>query len=152
MKTTTTDRAAGLSPHLIVNDAARAIEFYCTTFGATEVFRLCEPGSKRIGHAELDLGGSLLMLADEYPDFGCLSPVTVGGTPVILHLYVEDVDQTFARAVEAGATALSAPKDEFFGDRTGTLCDPFGHRWQLSTRKEVVTPKEMQRRWDAASG
>jgi PhnB protein len=88
------------------------------------------------------------MLADEYPDFGALSPPTIGGTPVSLHLYVTDVDRTVAEAVEAGATVLRPVKDEFFGDRTGLVMDPFGHRWHLSTRREEVSPDEMQRRWN----
>ncbi|MET0385048.1 MAG: VOC family protein, partial [Polyangiales bacterium] len=112
-------------------------------------YRLKEPSGK-IGHAELDIDGALLMLADEYPDFGALSPVTVGGTPVSLHLYVDDVDAVVKRAVDAGATVLRPLRDEFFGDRTATLSDPFGHRWHLATRKEEVSPEEMQRRMDAA--
>jgi PhnB protein len=89
------------------------------------------------------------MVADEYPDFGALSPVSVGGTPVSLHLYVDDVDAVALRAERAGATILRPPKDEFFGDRTSTFSDPFGHRWQIATRKEEVTPEEMQKRWAA---
>jgi PhnB protein len=109
---------------------------------------LCEPGSERLGHAELELGGARLLLADEYPDFGALSPLTVGGTPVSLHLYVSDVDRTVKQAADAGATVLRPVKDEFFGDRTALLVDPFGHRWHLATRKEEVSPEEMQKRWN----
>jgi PhnB protein len=137
-----------LSPYLIVRDAKRAIDFYCRHFGARELFRLCEPGSERLGHAELELGGARLLLADEYPDFGALSPLTVGGTPVSLHLYVSDVDRTVKQAADAGATVLRPVKDEFFGDRTALLVDPFGHRWHLATRKEEVSPEEMQKRWN----
>jgi PhnB protein len=144
------DAGKALSPYLVVKGAARAIEFYRVAFGARELYRLRDPGSDRLGHAELDVLGSRLMLADEYPDFGALSPISVGGSPVSLHLYVEDVDATFARAVAAGATVLRPLKDEFFGDRTGMVADPFGHRWHLATRKEAVSPEEMQRRWDAA--
>jgi len=138
-----------LSPYLIVRGAVEAILFYTRAFGAQEQFRLCEPSGK-VGHAELLIGGSRIMLADEYPDFGALAPSTIGGSPVSIHLYVEDVDHSYSRAVAAGATALRAVRDEFYGDRTGMLLDPFGHKWHLATRKEEVTPSEMQRRMDAA--
>ncbi len=137
-----------LSPHLVVRDADKAIAFYVTVLGATEAFRLTEPSGK-VGHAELLFGDSRLMLAEEYPDFGALSPASVGGTPVALHLYVNDVDATLAAAEAAGATVLRAAKDEFYGDRSAMLLDPQGHRWQIATRKELVSPDEMQRRWSA---
>jgi PhnB protein len=137
-----------LTPYLVVRDAARAISFYTELFGAREQFRLSEPGGK-VGHAELKIGESLLMLADEYPDFGALSPASVGGTPVSLQLYVADVDAVLARAEALGATILRSAKDEFYGDRTGVVSDPFGHKWHLSTRVETVSPEEMQRRWTA---
>jgi PhnB protein len=137
-----------LSPYLIVRGAAQAIAFYQQALIAREVFRLSEPNGK-IGHAELTVGDARFMLADEYPDFGALSPVSVGGTPVSIHLYVDDVDAVVARATQAGATILRPVKDEFFGDRTATLTDPFGHRWQIATRKEEISPAEMQRRWAA---
>jgi len=140
-----------LTPYIVVRQAAQAIDFYCRVFGAREDFRLSEPSGK-VGHAELLLGDSRLMLADEYPDFGALAPATVGGTPVSLHLYVADVDATMVRAEEAGATVLRAAKDEFYGDRSGQLLDPFGHRWQVSTRGAPVSPDEMQRRWSAMLG
>src|SRR5262249_17272052 len=108
-----------------------------------------EPSGK-IGHAEIQIGNARLMLADEYPDFGALSPVTVGGTPVALHLYVDDVDAWFSRATAAGATVLRPLTDEFFADRTGMLADPFGHKWHLATHKEDVSSEEMQRRMSAA--
>ncbi len=138
-----------MAPYLIVRGAAAAIEFYGKAFGATELFRLSEPSGK-VGHAELAIGEARFMLADEYPDFGALGPVSVGGTPVSIHLYVENVDEVVRRAAEAGATVLRPLRDEFFGDRTATLSDPFGHRWHLATRKEDVSPEEMQRRMDAA--
>jgi PhnB protein len=131
--------------------AARAIEYYVAAFGAKEIYRLVEPSGK-VGHAELEIGRARFMLADEYPDWGALSPVTVCGTPVSLHLYVDDVDAVVARAVDAGATLLRAVKDEFFGDRTGQVMDPYGHKWFLATHKEDVSPSEMQRRMDAAFG
>jgi PhnB protein len=138
-----------MSPYLIVKGAPRAIEFYAKAFGAKEVYRLSEPSGK-VGHAELEIGGARFMLADEYPDFGALSPVTIGGTPVSIHLYVADVDQTVAKAVEAGATLLRPLTDEFFGDRVAMVSDPFGHKWHLATRKEEVSPDEMQKRMNAA--
>jgi PhnB protein len=145
------DRPA-LTPYVIVKDAAKAIDFYQRAFGATEVFRLIEPESSRIGHAELRIGGALLMLADEWPDFGALSPTSIGGSPVSLHLYVDDVDGFVQRATSAGATILRAIRNEFYGDRTGTVADPFGHQWHIATRKEEVSPQEMQKRWNAMVG
>lgn len=141
--------AGCLKPYLVVADAARAIRFYVQAFGATESFRLAEPSGK-IGHAELRIGDSEFMLADEYPDFGALGPASVGGTPVAIHLYVADADATMARAEALGATTLRAAKDEFYGDRCGMLTDPFGHRWHIATRLQEVTPEEMQRRWSEA--
>jgi PhnB protein len=138
-----------MCPYLIVKGAAHAIDFYVKAFGAKEIFRLKEPSGK-IGHAELDIGGAHVMLADEYPDFGALSPVTVGGTPVSIHLYVADVDKLVERAIIAGATLLRPLTDEFFGDRVALVADPFGHKWHLATRKENVSHEEMQRRMHAA--
>ncbi len=137
-----------LTPHLVIRGAARAMLFYAKVFGAREDFSLLEPSGK-VGHAEMLIGDSRLMLADEYPDFGALAPGSVGGTPVALHLYVADVDATIALAEAHGATVLRAAKDEFYGDRSGTVLDPFGHRWNLATRKDTVSPAEMQRRWTA---
>lgn len=116
---------------------------------AQESFRLTEPNGK-IGHAELFIGKSKLMLADEYPDFGALGPNLTGGTPVALHLYVDDIDETMVLAEKQGATILKAAKDEFFGDRSGMFRDPFGHRWHIATRKETFSPEAMQKRWDEA--
>jgi PhnB protein len=144
-----TENLSRLSAYLIVKGAARAIDFYTRVFGATELYRLTEPSGK-VGHAELELGGARFMLADEYPDFGALSPITIGGSPISMHLYVDDVDVLVKRAEEAGATLLRPLKDEFFGDRTAMITDPFGHKWHLATRIEDVSPEEMQRRWRAA--
>jgi PhnB protein len=141
-----------LTPYIIVKDAASAIRFYVGVFDAVENYRLTEPGSGKIGHADLRIGDGQLMLADEYPDWGALSPVSVGGTPVSLHLYVADVDAAVKRAVDAGATVLRQPKDEFFGDRSAMIMDPFGHRWHLATHKEDVAPAEMQKRWSQTLG
>ena len=138
-----------VSAQLTVQDAAGAIDFYRTGLGAEELFRLVEPGGK-VGHAELRIGNSTVMLSDEYPDFGALSPATVGGSPIRLHLYVEDADAFVARAVAAGATLLRPVADQFYGDRAGMIVDPYGHSWHVATPKERVSPAEMQRRWDAA--
>lgn len=140
-----------LSPYLVVIGASKAIDFYRQAFAATEHFRLKDPGGK-IGHAELEISGCRVMLAEEHRDFGALSPATVGGTPVSIHLYVVDVDASVARAVAAGATVLRPLSDEFYGDRVALLADPFGHKWFIATRKEDVPPIEMQRRMDAAYG
>ena len=139
--------AQPLSPYLAVRDADAAIAFYTGHFGATERFRLVDPDSGKIGHAELAFGDTVLMLADEYPDFGAIGPETLGGTSVKLHLYVDDVDNVFRKAIAAGAAELRPVKDQFHGDRSGMLEDPFGHQWFIATRKEEVTPSEMQRRW-----
>lgn len=149
-QTASADVLGAFTPYVIVKGAARAIEFYSQAFGAREIYRLCEPGNGKVGHAELAIGSGKLMLADEYPDWGALSPVSLGGTPFSLHLYVADVDAAVRHAVSCGATVLRAPKDEFFGDRSALLIDPFGHQWQLATRHEQVTPQEMQRRWNQA--
>ena len=136
-----------LTPYICCQDAPRAIEFYKAAFGARETMRLAEPSGK-IGHAELDIGGSTLMISDEYPDYGALSPTSIGGTPVKLHLYVEDADAVVARAVEAGAKVVRALEDQFYGDRSGTIQDPFGHVWFVSMKKEDLTADEVQRRYD----
>jgi PhnB protein len=134
-----------VTPYLIVNNAAEAINFYQQAFGAQELFRLPMPDGK-IGHAEIKIGNSPLMLAEEYPSMGYRSPQALGGTPLSLVLYVEDVDTVFDRAVFAGATAERPVQDQFYGDRSGTLLDPFGHRWTIATHKEDVPMEEMQRR------
>jgi uncharacterized glyoxalase superfamily protein PhnB len=135
-------------PYLRVHNAAEAIEFYARAFGAKESFRLAEP-SGRIGHAEITIGPTTVMLADEYPEHGILGPRSLGGTSFALHLHVADVDQAFAKAVEAGASVLRPLQDQFYGERSGTLRDPFGHEWLLGGHLETVTPEEMQRRYTA---
>jgi PhnB protein len=137
------------TPYLIVKDAARAFEFYKRAFGATELLRMPAPGGK-IGHAEIKIGDSPIMLADEVPDMGALSPETLGGTPVSILLYVEDVDAVFNQAVAAGAKMQRPVKDQFYGDRTGGVTDPFGHVWYVATHKEDVSPEEMRKRGAAA--
>ncbi|MFB6634909.1 VOC family protein [Streptomyces sp. NPDC056362] len=140
-----------VTPYLCVDGAAAAIDFYVAVFGATERMRMSAPDGT-IGHAELELGNSLIMLADEFPGMNFRSPKAVGGTPVTLHVYVEDVDAVFADALARGAKELSPVKNEFYGDRTGQFEDPFGHRWNLSTHVEDMTPEEMERRAIEAMG
>ena len=139
-----------VNPLLVVNDAARAIEFYTVVFGATERSRLVGPGGK-IAHAELSIGDSVIMLADEFPDWGDVGPKSYGHSPVRLILYVRDVDALASRAVGFGAKMLLAVADQFYGDRSGRLEDPFGHLWIISTHKEDVSPEEMHRRMEALS-
>jgi PhnB protein len=134
-----------VTPYLIVHDASRAIEFYKTAFGAVELFRVDQPDGK-VGHAEVRIGDSNIMLADEYPDMGYRAPKSLGGTPVSMVLYVEDCDKTFGKAVAAGATVRKEMEDQFYGDRSGTVDDPFGHTWMISTHKEDLTPEEVSRR------
>ena len=136
---------AGITPYLSVKGAAEAIEFYKKAFGATEMMRLPNPDGT-LGHAEIKIGDALIMLADEYPDYGNLSPKTLGGSSVRLHMYVEDVDAFFEKAVAAGAKVLIPVADQFYGDRSGWLEDPFGHVWLVSTHTEDLTPDEMERR------
>ena len=132
-------------PYLVVDDGAKAIDFYKQVLGATERMRMPAPGGK-VGHAELQLGDSVIMLADAFPDMGYGSPKTVGGTPVTISVYVEDVDKTFAAALQAGAKELRAVENAFYGDRTGQFEDPFGHRWNVATHVEDVPPDEMAKR------
>ena len=141
---------AGVTPYLSVNDAAAAIEFYKKGFGAMELMRLPAPDGK-IGHAEVRIGKAIVMLADENPDTDHLSPQTLGGSTVKLHMYVEDVDAFFEKAVAAGAKVLIPIADQFYGDRSGRLEDPFGHVWLVSTHIEDVAPDEMQKRMEAYS-
>jgi PhnB protein len=139
-----------LTPYLCVDGAARAIEFYTQVLGASEKMRMGGPGGT-IGHAELAFGDSVLMLADEHPDMGFLSPGRIGGTAVTLHLYVDDVDAVFAKALAAGANALRPVENQFYGDRSGQFEDPFGHRWNVATHIEDVDAQEMARRAAAFS-
>lgn len=135
-----------LFPYIHVRDAGAAIAFYRDAFGADEIFRLTEPGG-RIGHAELRFGGMILMISEEFPEYGVQAPPTVGGTPVTLHIHVDDADATIADAVAAGATVTTPAQDWFYGERSGCVTDPFGHRWNIGHSIENVTPEEMQRRY-----
>lgn len=134
-----------VTPYLIIKGAADAIEFYKRAFGATESMRMQGPDGK-IGHAEIRIGDSVVMLADEHPDMGSRSPQSLGGAGVSLVVYVEKVDETFQRAVAAGAKELRPVANQFYGDRSGTLQDPFGHVWTVSTHVEDIVPEEMRRR------
>lgn len=140
-----------LFAYLHIKDATKAIEFYTTVFGAREKFRLTGPGG-RIGHAELDFGCATLMLADEFPEYGIKGPTGYGGTTVTIHLHVDDADAAIKRAAEAGATVEREPSDQFYGERSGVVRDPFGHRWNIGHRIEKVSPEEMQRRFNAMAG
>jgi len=137
-----------VTPYLIVDGAEQAIRFYEQAFGATEVLRM--PMGDRIAHAEIRIGDSHIMLSDEWPDMGFLGPKARGGATASLMIYLEGVDAAFARALEAGCTPERPPEDQFWGDRMGTLLDPFGHRWTLATHIEDVSEEEMQRRMAAA--
>lgn len=139
-----------VTPYLIVEGAADAIEYYKKAFGATELFRMDHEG--KVGHAELKIGDSPIMIADEYPQMGYRSPKALGGTPVSIMIYVEDVDTVYKRAMDAGATEVKPLQDQFYGDRSGTLTDPFGHVWTIATHKEDVSMEEMNRRMAAAHG
>lgn len=138
-----------LTPYLVANDASRAIEFYTQAFGAKELVRMGGPGGK-IGHAELKIGDSMLMISDEMPGSGSRSPQSLGGSPVSIFMYVENVDSVFNKAVQAGAKADMPPQDMFWGDRFGKLTDPFGHSWALATHIEDVAPEEMKKRAQTA--
>jgi len=133
------------TPYLILQGAAKAIEFYKRAFGATELMRIDAPGDK-IGHAEIRIGDSIIMLADEHPEMGFRGPQALGGTPVSLMLYVEDSDAMFAQAIAAGGTVQKPIQDQFYGDRSGQMIDPFGHVWTISTHKEDLTPAEIEAR------
>ena len=149
---TTTYRPQGyhsVTSYLIVDDAAKALDFYRDAFGAEEMYRL--PMGDRIGHAETRIGDTVLMLSDEWPDMNALSPNSRGGATSSFMIYVEDADAAYARAVKAGARADRPVKQEFWGDRIGSVVDPFGHKWSLSTHVEDVAPEEMQRRMEAWS-
>ncbi|WP_259781957.1 VOC family protein [Aestuariispira ectoiniformans] len=135
-------------PYLHVKNCDKAIEFCKQAFGVTELFRLTEPGG-RIGHVELDFGGTTIMMADEFPECHIQSPQTVGGPSATIHLHVDDADACIARAVDAGATVQQEPQDWFYGERSGTIIDPFGHRWNIGHSIEAVEPEEMQRRYNA---
>lgn len=137
-------------PYLRVRNAEAALAYYQQVFGATLKMRLDEPGTGRIGHAELVMGPSVLMVSDEYPEHGIVGPQSVGGTSVAIHLHVDNADAVLARAVDAGGTLVRPAEDFFYGERGGTVRDPFGHEWLVGHHIEDVSAEEMQRRYDAA--
>lgn len=139
-----------VTPYLCISGAGEAVEFYKKAFGATEVLRMDAPGGK-VGHAELQIGDSRIMLADEYPEHGFKGPRTWGGSPVMIHLYVEDADAVFDRAVAEGATVLKPVIDQFYGDRSGSIEDPFGHTWHIATHTEDLSEEEIGKRAAKAS-
>ncbi|GAB3678526.1 Dot/Icm type IV secretion system effector PhnB [Saccharopolyspora tripterygii] len=134
-----------VTTYLCVDDAGSAIDFYCRVLGATERMRMPMQNGK-IAHAEIAIGDAVIMLADEAPEMGARSPKTIGGTPVVLYVYVEDVDDVFRAAIQAGSTELSGVEDKFYGDSSGEFEDPFGHRWSIATHVEDVSEEEMSRR------
>ena len=138
-----------VTPYLVMKNAAAAIEFYKKAFGAVELLRMAAPGGK-IGHAEIKIGDSPVMLADEYPDMGFKGPESLGGTPVSLMIYVDDVDKIYPQAITAGGKEVRPLQNQFYGDRSGTLTDPFGHVWTISTHVEDVPEEELAKRAEAA--
>ncbi len=140
-----------VTPYLIVAGGSDAIAFYKKAFGATELFRMAQPDG-RVGHAEIRIGDSVIMLSDEAPQMNAKGPLAYGGSPISILLYVNDVDATIEQAVTAGATLQRPPTDQFYGDRTGSVVDPFGHVWHVATHKEDVSPEELQRRAAALHG
>ena len=143
---------ARVTPYLHVDGANAAIEFYTEVLGATERMRMPGDTPGSIGHAEIQIGDSVIMLADEFPDMDIRGPKSIGGTPVTIHVYVEDVDAVFGKALQVGAQALQEPKNEFYGDRSAQFEDPFGHRWSVATHVEDVAEDEMQRRMAELAG
>ncbi len=140
-----------VTPYLIIKGAAEAIDFYKKAFGATELFRMAQPDGK-VAHAEIKIGDSPIMLSDEHPEMGYKSPTSLGGTPLSIMIYVEDVDTIFKQALAAGGEEQKPLQDQFYGDRSGTLKDPFGHIWHVATHIEDVSPEEMDKRAKAAHG
>ncbi len=139
------DRYRSITPALIVKDGLKAIEYYTRVFGATQRACMMMPDGKKVAHAELEIGDSVIMLGDEFPEMKYLSPTTIGGSPISLILYVEDVDKTFNLAVSEGAKVLDSVADQFWGDRLGSIEDPFGHRWSIMTHIKDLTPEEMNK-------
>ena len=139
-----------VTPYLIVSGAADAIDYYKKAFGAVELFRMDHGG--KIGHAEIKIGDSPIMLADEFPEMGYRSPKSLGGTPISIMIYVDDVDTVYNQAIATGGTEVKPLQDQFYGDRSGTLTDPFGHVWTVATHKEDVTEEEMNQRLEKLHG
>jgi len=142
------DGYEGITPYLICKNAAAAMEFYKKAFGAEEILRMGE--GDVVGHAEMKIGNAIFMMADEFPDMGAVSPQSLGGTPVSLYIYVEDVDEFTEKAIAEGLKVLKPVSDQFYGDRSGHFEDPFGHHWGFATHKEDLTPEELRGRMKAA--
>jgi PhnB protein len=140
-----------VTPYLSIDGGAKAIDFYCDILGATERMRMAGPDGK-IGHAELQLGEAVIMLADSFPEMGAPTPSMLGGSPVTLMVYVEDVDDVFNRAIKAGAKEIAPVQNQFYGDRSGQFEDPFGHRWNVASHVEDVSPEDMEKRAAEAMG
>lgn len=138
----------GPSAYISVKNASDAIDYYVAVFGAVEDFRLTDPADGRIGHAQLTFGDQVLMISDEFPDFGSLGPDSIGGTPVKLHIEVDDADAVFEKALAHGGSEMRPVKDQFYGYRGGMVADPFGHQWFIQTKVEDVPPDVMQERWN----
>ena len=139
-----------ITPHIVVNDASKAIDFYKKAFGAEELGRMPGPDGKKIMHAMVRIGDSMLMLNDEFPDMGARGPLSIGGTAVTMHLYVQDVDKAFERATKAGAKVTMPLADQFWGDRYGIVTDPFGHSWSLATHTKDMSPADMSKAMETA--
>ncbi len=144
------DQYHSVTPYLTVKGGAAAIDFYKKAFGATEMFRMPQPDG-RVGHAEIKIGDSTIMMSDEFPEMDIVSPTTLGNTTAGLLVYVADADKTFNNAVSLGAKVNKPMADQFYGDRSGTVVDPFGHKWTIATHKEDVAPEEMEKRIAALS-
>lgn len=140
-----------VTPYLTIRNAAAALDYYKRAFGADEIFRIANPQGK-VGHAEIRIGDSAIMLCDEFPEMGAQGPESIGGTPVMMHLYVENVDALVERAVNAGGKLERPVADQFYGDRAGLVIDPFGHKWWISTHVEDVPPDELKKRSEVAFG
>ena len=149
MSSTTPETRQTVSAYFTVRNAAAALDFYTRAFGAEEIYRLTDP-TGRVGHAEMRIGNSVLMLSDEHPDFGALAPPTIGGSPVKFHITVDDADAFMTQAVDAGATMLRPLENQFYGMRSGMVADPFGHSWFIAAPLEEVGPDEIQRRYSRA--
>ncbi len=135
-----------ITPYLVIRNASKAIEFYKNAFGAKEIYRINGPDGISIGHAELNIGDSIFMLSDEYPEMKWFSPESIGGSPVSMYVYVKDVDRIFNQAISQGATAIKPVEDQFYGDRSGFLKDPFGHFWSIATRKQNLSIEEVKKK------
>ena len=143
-----TEERQSVTPYLTIRNAGAAVEFYKEVFGATEKMRMAEPDGK-VGHAEIEIGNARIMISDEYPEIDVLGPESRGGSTVGLHILVDDVDDVFARALAAGARELKPVSDQFYGERSGKLADPFGHIWYIATAKENLSDEEVQSRYEA---